>query len=60
MGPTLRYLQARTIVDSSSNGHRWDGFMDPPKSLQPIVGCFNRDLVWLACIIWELGKVEGK
>jgi hypothetical protein len=58
MGPSLRHIQTRTILESSSNGHRRDGFMGPPKSLQPLIGCFNRYLVWLACIIWELGKIE--
>jgi hypothetical protein len=60
MGPALRHTQTWTILESSSDGPRWNGFMDSPKSLQPVVGRFNRYLVWLACIIWELGKVEGK
>lgn len=60
MGLTLRHLQTWTILESSSDGHRWNGFLDPPKSLQPIIGRVNRYLVWLACIIWKLGEIEGK
>ena len=60
MGPTLCHVQARTILESSSDDHRWNGFMGPPKPLQPVVGRFDRYLVWMACIDRELGQVEGK
>ena len=58
MGLTLCHVQTWTILESSSNGHRWNGFMGPSKPLQPVVGRFNRDLVWLAGFVWELGKIE--